>query len=154
MAKTIIYPLKKQSASEEERRTERLKKHLETVQKYEDLKKNVEQLDKVNKNLETMKDKKVMEKYETSKQALEKKICDTLGIKKDKPKFLQSKKAVESSFRQKVEKGLVELGAKVEVSKAEITKIKAEEKAQNSHGEKKSARIKTEPQKQTRARAR
>lgn len=118
---------------------EHLKEYLDTVQKYENLQKNVEQLDKVNKSLESTKDKKAVEKYQTTKESLEKKICDTLEIKKDKPKFLQSKKAVESSFKDKVKKGLADLGAKAEVAKAEITKIKAVEKAQTTHGEYKPA---------------
>lgn len=136
-----------------------LKHYLETVQKYEDLRKNVEQLDKVNKSLETVKDKKVKEKYETSKQSIEKKICDTLDIKKDKPKFLQSKKAVETSFRGKVQKGLADLGAKAEVAKTKIAEIKAEKNTQSSHRENEpgrtASRAKTiAPQTRTRARGR
>lgn len=130
------------------------------VQTYENLKNNVAQLDKVNKNLETLKDKKVMEKYQTSKDTLEKKICETLDIQKDKPKFLQSKKAVETSFREKVQKGLTDLGAKAEIAKARLTEIKAEKNTQSYYRDNKPASTSrtasrtVKPQTQTRARTR
>lgn len=100
--------------------------YLKTIQTYENLKKNVEQLDKVNKNLETIKDTRARAKYETSKQSLENKICETLDIKKDKPKFLQSKKEVETSFREKVQRGIDNLEKRVEVAKTKIAEMKKE----------------------------
>lgn len=105
------------------------------VQTYENLKNNVVQLEKVNKNLETLKEKKVIEKYETSKQALEKKICETLDIKKDKPKLLHSKKAVETSFREKIQKGLADLGEKVSIAKDRLGEIRNEKKSQFNYSE-------------------
>lgn len=135
-----------------------LKNYLETIQKYEDLKKNVEQLNKINKKLETMKDKRVKEKYETSKQSLENKICYTLQIKKDKPKLWQSKKAVEQSFRNKVQKGLADMGAKAEVAKIKIAEIKAGKNIQTSQQKNNPVRRTTNRAKtiasQTRARVR
>lgn len=107
------------------------------IQTYENLKNNVVQLEKVNKNLETLKEKKVIEKYETSKQALEKKICETLDIKKDKPKLLHSKKAVETSFREKVQKGLADLGEKVSIAKDRLGEIRNEKKSQFNYFENK-----------------
>ena len=137
---------------------EHLKNYLKTIQQYEDLKKNVEQLDKVNKSLESLRDKKIKEKYETSKQSLEKKICNTLAIKKDKPQLLQSKKTVEQSFRDKIQKGLADFGAKADVAKKNIAEIKSEKIKQSSQRENKLVRRTTnsektiEPQKRARGR--
>ena len=128
------------------------------IKTYEMVKNNVEQLDKVNKNLDTLKDKKVIEKYETTKKSLEKKVCDTLEITKDKPKFLQSKKAVETSFREKIGKGLADLKAKADICKGRLSQINAEKKEQTSHREKepasRTASRTVKPQTQTRGRTR
>lgn len=128
------------------------------IKTYETVKNNVEQLDKVNKNLDTLKDKKVIEKYETTKKSLEKKVCDTLEITKDKPKFLQSKKAVETSFREKIGNGLADLKAKADICKGRLAEINKEKKTQTSHREEKpasrTASRTIKPQTQTRARGR
>jgi len=107
------------------------------VSTYETLKNQVGQLDKVNKNLETLKDKKVMEKYETSKADLETKIGETLGIQKDKPKFLQSKKVPETTFKEKVQKGLAEMGEKAKIATERVKEIRAEK--QSNHRDNKPA---------------
>lgn len=109
------------------------------LQTYENLKNNVEQLDKVNKNLDMLKDKKVVEKYKTSKVTLEKKICETLDIKKDKPKLLHSKKAVEISFREKIGKGIADLKSKADIAKGRLSEIKAEKKEQSINRDNKPA---------------
>ena len=130
------------------------------VQDYENAKKNVEQLEKINKSLENLKDKKVIEKYQTTKKSLEKKICGTLGIKKDKPKLWQSKKVVEQSFRNKVQKGLADMGTKADVAKKKIAETKCEKNTQTSQRENKPVGRTTNrakaivPQTRTRARVR
>lgn len=111
------------------------------VQTYENLKYNVEQLDKVNKNLKTQKDKKVVEKYENSRQSLEKKVCETLDIKKDKPKLLRGKKAVETSFQEKVYKGLSELKMKADIAKSRLSELKVEKEVLSTHRDNKSISI-------------
>lgn len=99
------------------------------ISTYENLKNQVGQLEKVNKNLDTLKDKKVMEKYETSKADLEKKIGETLGIQKDKPKFLQNKNVPENTFREKVQKGLSELGEKAKIATERLKEIRTEKQS-------------------------
>lgn len=102
------------------------------IESYANLKNNVEQLDKLNKSMETLKDKRVMEKYQASKESLEKKICDTLEITKDKPKLFQRKQTIEKSFRERVEKGLADLGAKAEIAKARLSEIRSEKRTGSS----------------------
>lgn len=107
------------------------------VSTYENLKNQVGQLEKINNNLDTLKDKKVMEKYQTSKVDLEKKIGETLDIQKDKPKFLQNKKVPENTFKEKIQKGLSELGEKAKIATERLKEIRAEK--QSTHRENKPA---------------
>lgn len=101
------------------------------VQAYETLKNQVEKLDKVNKNLENLKDKKVIEKYEISKKELESKISNTLDIQKEKPKFLQSKAKTqeqEKTFSEKIQKGLADLREKADIARDRLQQLKSEKK--------------------------
>jgi DNA repair exonuclease SbcCD ATPase subunit len=101
------------------------------VQAYETLKNQVEKLDKVNKNLENLKDKKVIEKYEVSKKELESKISNTLDIQKEKPKFLQSKAKTqeqEKTFSEKIQKGLADLREKANIARVRLQQLKSEKK--------------------------
>ncbi len=130
----------------------------QTIKTYETLRNNVEQLNKVNKNLDSIKDKRIVEKYETTKQSLEKKVCETLEITKEKPKLMQNKKQIETSFREKVEKGLSDLKAKADICKVRLSEINAEKrssvsvKEKNSYSEKKTVSRTIKPQTRTRGR--
>lgn len=104
-----------------------LKEYLAVLQNYEKTKQNIEQLDRVNKSIKKTKDKEVIKKYQTTKTSLEKRICDTLAIEKDKPKFWQNEKMLEESFRNRVQKAVNELGEKAKIAKEKIEKVKAEE---------------------------
>lgn len=128
----------------------------EIINKYENAKTKVDQLDKVNKGLEGAKDKKLIEKYNVNKNDLEKDLQKELGITKDKPRFLQTKAKTqeqEKAFRGKIETKLNELKEKYIVARDQLQIIKQAKKIthvksnENDRGKtKENTRVKTQTQ--------